>query len=82
MQALICVICGRYIFGSLIRPGRFRHESDVDVAVRGLNKFKHFVFVGDLSMLLERSVDVIGLEECPFTASIVSKGLKWRKKEL
>jgi len=71
-----------YIFGSLIKPARFHPESDVDVAVRGLSKFDHFAFVGDLSMLIERPVDVVLLEECPFAEAIVSKGLKWQKKEI
>ena len=71
-----------YVFGSLTRPGRFRPESDVDVAVSGLNKFALFAFVGDLSSLLGRSVDVVMLEECPIAEAIISKGVKWQKKEI
>ena len=70
-----------YVFGSLIKPGRFRLDSDVDVAVRGLNKFDHFALVGGLSMLIERPVDVVMLEECPFAETIVLKGMKWQRKE-
>lgn len=70
-----------YVFGSLTRPGRFRAESDVDIAVRGLDKFALFAFVGDLSSLLGRDVDVVVLEECPFAETIVSKGFKWQKRE-
>ena len=71
-----------YVFGSLTRPGRFRPESDVDIAVSGLNKFTLFAFVGDLSSLLGRSVDVVMLEECSFADTIASKGMKWQKKEI
>jgi predicted nucleotidyltransferase len=70
-----------YIFGSITSPGRFHPRSDVDIAVRGLNKFDHFAFIGDISLLIGRSVDVVRLEDCRITESITSKGLKWQGKE-
>ena len=70
-----------YLFGSLTRPGRFHPDSDVDIAIRGLNKFEHFAFVGDLSMLLQRPVDVLRLEDSPLAESIVSKGRICRRKD-
>jgi len=54
----------------------------VDIAVSGLNKFALFAFVGDLSSLLGRSVDVVMLKECSFADTIASKGMKWQKKEI
>jgi len=70
-----------YIFGSLIRAGAFSSKSDVDIAVKGLNKFKHFSFVGDCSSLLGRAVDVIRFEDCHFSDSIMSGGIKWSSKK-
>lgn len=70
-----------YIFGSLLKEGGFGAKSDVDIAVKGLNKFKHFSFVGDISALLGREVDVIRLEDCHFGDSIISKGMKWISKQ-
>ena len=66
-----------YIFGSLLKVGGFGRKSDVDIAVKGLNKFKHFSFVGEISALLGREVDVIRLEDCHFSDSIISKGMKF-----
>jgi uncharacterized protein len=70
-----------YLFGSIVKPGRFHCHSDVDVSLLGLSKYDHYAFVGDLSMLIERPADVIRLEECPFAEAIVSEGVKWRRKE-
>jgi uncharacterized protein len=70
-----------YIFGSLIREGKFSSKSDVDIAIKGLNKFQHFSFVGDFSLLLGRDVDVIRLEDCHFSNSITSGGIKWSSKK-
>ena len=70
-----------YIFGSLIEKDRFRLNSDVDIAVKGLNKFLHFQFTAQLSTLLERDVDVVILEDnCIFKQEIINKGIKWKKK--
>ncbi len=70
-----------YIFGSLIKEGKFTGKSDVDIAVKGLSKFEHFSFVGDISVLLERDVDVIRLEDCHFSDSIISGGMRWTSKQ-
>ena len=70
-----------YIFGSLIQEGRFSKKSDVDIAVKGLSKFEHFSFVGDISSLLGRAVDVIRLEDCHFSNSIMARGIKWISKK-
>ena len=66
-----------YLFGSIIRTGRFTQSSDIDIAVRGLKKLDYFAFVGDISAILNRSVDVINLEDCHFSDSIVSGGVRW-----
>ena len=68
-----------YLFGSLTRPGRFWAESDVDIAVAGLGKFDHYALVGDISNLLDRTVDVVRIEECPFAAKITREGIPWKR---
>lgn len=70
-----------YVFGSLIKEGGFTPGSDVDIALGGLNKFDYYTFVGDISSLLNRTVDVINLEECPFVNSVISRGVKWTSKK-
>ena len=70
-----------YLFGSITRPHRFGPASDVDVALCGLNPLDHYAFVGDISALLNRNVDVVRLEECPFASTIVNKGVKWVRKQ-
>jgi predicted nucleotidyltransferase len=71
-----------YIFGSVTSTGRYRSASDVDIALSGLDKFDYFAFIGDISELLNKRVDVVRLEECRFSQSIISKGIKWTRKKI
>lgn len=70
-----------YLFGSLVQEGRFKPNSDVDIAVLGLNKFDYYTFIGEVSQILNRRVDVIRLEECHFSSSIVKKVIRWTHKK-
>jgi len=69
-----------YIFGSVAQKGKFRRNSDIDIAISGLNKVEHYAFTGEISELLDKPVDVVLLEECIFAQSIKEKGLKWNRK--
>jgi len=69
-----------YLFGSVAQKGKFRRNSDIDIAVSGLNSLEHYAFTGEISELLDKRVDVVLLEECRFTKSIKKKGLKWNRK--
>jgi predicted nucleotidyltransferase len=66
-----------YVFGSVLREGRFGPESDVDFAVLGLPKHDLYRLVGELSDALDRSVDVMVLEETRMAHSIRRKGVRW-----
>jgi predicted nucleotidyltransferase len=70
-----------YLFGSITKPERFSQRSDIDIAVKGLNKFQHYRFISDLSERLEREIDVVRLEDCPFAETIAKRGIKWKKPE-
>jgi uncharacterized protein len=70
-----------YLFGSVTKKSKFGAASDVDIAVGGLDKFKLYAFMGDISMLLMRDVDVVRLEECPFAAAIKKNGIPWIPKK-
>jgi predicted nucleotidyltransferase len=69
-----------YLFGSVAQKGKFRRNSDIDIAVRGLDKLEHYAFIGEISDLLNKRVDVILLEECHFADSIRERGIKWSRK--
>ena len=69
-----------YLFGSVAQKGKFRRNSDIDIAVSGLNSLEHYAFTGEISELLDKRVDVVLLEECRFAKSIKKKGLKWNRK--
>ena len=69
-----------YIFGSVVKKGRFQSHSDIDIAVRGLNRFEYYAFIGEISERLNKRVDVVLFEECHFIDSIITKGLKWNRK--
>ena len=55
-----------YLFGSLMQPGRFRSESDIDVAVLGPSVEAESAFWQALEQALQRNVDVR-----PYTGAIV-----------
>jgi predicted nucleotidyltransferase len=71
-----------YIFGSITSPGRYGSASDIDISVSGLDTLDYFAFIGDISELLNKRVDVVRLEECRFSQSIISKGIKWTRKKI
>ncbi|MFW5961057.1 MAG: nucleotidyltransferase family protein [Desulfohalobiaceae bacterium] len=63
-----------FLFGSLISPGRFRSDSDIDIAVSGLDKHAFLPFIAELSRELGREVDVVRLEESKVSDSIRRQG--------
>lgn len=64
-----------YLTGSVTRPGRFYDFSDVDIAVEGLEE-DYFAALAELEDLLERQVELIELESCPFGEVIREKGIR------
>jgi uncharacterized protein len=66
-----------FIFGSANRPGHFHDASDVDIAVEQIDPAQYFSAIGVLSAWLERDVDLIELEKCPFQHRIRETGLIW-----
>ena len=70
-----------YLFGSLTMEGRFRQNSDIDIAVLGLKKNDYYKFIGEISDRLNKRVDVVLLEECSFAHFIKKKGIKWNRKD-
>ncbi|WP_319478434.1 nucleotidyltransferase domain-containing protein [Marispirochaeta aestuarii] len=59
-----------YLFGS-IATGVYTEESDLDIAIIGLEKKKFFQVYGELLSCLKRSVDIVGLDyHTDFSAQI------------
>ena len=65
-----------YIFGSVIREGRFSGSSDVDVAVDTLGAY-YWTFAAELSEAIGRDVDVVELDSSPVAARIRKEGRPW-----
>ena len=68
-----------YLFGSVTKAGQFSERSDIDVGIKGLDKFLHYRFIADLSGLLKRKVDVVRLEDCSFSEAIKERGVQWKR---
>ena len=67
-----------WVFGSLLRPGRFAEESDVDLAVETLPAgLSEFALQGELENRLERRVDILILGETRLRHSIEREGERW-----
>jgi predicted nucleotidyltransferase len=64
-----------YLTGSLTRAGQFYDFSDVDIAVAGLEE-DYFAALAALEDLLDRQVELIELESCPFGGVIREKGIR------
>lgn len=63
-----------YLFGSLVY-GDFSDKSDIDLAVKGLEKRRYFKTLGQLMMALDHPVDLINLEKKDrFSALLIKKG--------
>ena len=67
------------LFGSVVRPGRFHADSDVDVAIPDLEPRAYFALMGYLEEGLEREIDLVVLDVCHFSASIRRTGLRWTR---
>ncbi len=66
-----------FIFGSASRPGHFHEDSDVDIAVESIASDRYFMAISFLSSWLERDVDLINLNHCPFQHRIRETGIAW-----
>ncbi|PSN18643.1 signal peptidase [filamentous cyanobacterium CCP5] len=75
--AVIYGVDRAYIFGSLVRPGRFGRRSDVDIAVEALEADQFFPAMAALSEAVGRDVDLVELGKCPFAERIRQAGKLW-----
>ncbi len=63
-----------YVFGS-VAAGKAHEGSDIDLAVTGLPPETFFATMARLADLLDRTVDLVDLDEVsPFTTYLRSKG--------
>ena len=66
-----------YVFGSIIKPGHFHANSDVDIAVEQIDPLRFFEAMSEFFNRLEREVDLIELDKCHFAAKIRREGVLW-----
>lgn len=67
-----------WVFGSLLRSGLFREDSDVDIAVERLPAGRSEAWLQyELALRLDRGVDVLNLHETGLRARIEREGEKW-----
>jgi predicted nucleotidyltransferase len=64
-----------YIVGSLLQSHRWYDLSDVDVAISGCSQH-FFSIMADLQMVADKDVDIIELDNCPFSNLLRKKGMK------
>ena len=67
-----------FVFGSLVRPGKFTDESDIDLALESeMPEMSIYQLISLLSEQMGRRVDVILLDECRFKDRILKEGELW-----
>jgi predicted nucleotidyltransferase len=54
-----------WLFGSLLRCGRFHANSDIDLAAGGLHPSQYFSILSRLNSSIDFDVDLIDLDACP-----------------
>lgn len=71
-----------YIFGSVVKTGKFRLDSDIDIAVFDLKNENFFRLMADLSSSLERDVDLYQMEKVDeyLKKRIEETGLLWTRE--
>ncbi len=70
-----------FVFGSLVKPGRFVPGiSDVDIALGGLRDEDFFPAAAFLSSELGIDVDLIQLEKHPLAQAIREEGVRWKRR--
>lgn len=65
------------LFGSVMRPGQFDADSDVDVAIPAVAPRAYFTLMGHLEDGLGRDVDLVTIDSCHFADAIRRTGLRW-----
>ena len=65
------------IFGSIVRPGHFEDDSDIDLAVPYLEPRAYFTLKSYLEQRMRREVDLLDIDTCHFAVSIRRDGLRW-----
>jgi predicted nucleotidyltransferase len=67
-----------WVFGSLLKPGRFSEHSDIDIAVLHLPAGRSEAWLqSELGLRLERRVDVLNLNETGLRSKIERVGERW-----
>lgn len=67
-----------WVFGSVLRPGRFREDSDLDIAIESLPPGMTEAWLQfQLALRTDRGVDVLNLNETGLRERIEREGEKW-----
>ena len=67
-----------WVYGSILKPGKFRIESDIDVAlVLPSADYSLYALQSLLTEATEHPVDICLLEETRLKEKIVSQGQRW-----
>lgn len=81
LRSCLCSISGLgavWVYGSLVKPGRFTRDSDVDVAIEQLPEGTSLYLLQSLlSEATGREVDVCLLHETRLRRQIETQGQRW-----
>ena len=67
-----------WVFGSVLKPGRFREHSDLDIAIESLPEGRSEAWLqSELELRLRRGVDVLNLNETGLRSKIQRTGERW-----
>lgn len=71
-----------YIFGSIVKPGRFRRDSDVDIAIFDLKDEYFFRLMAEISRRLGRNVEICQVETVDERLRrSIEEGVLWTRRD-
>ncbi len=70
-----------YLFGSILKPGKFIKDSDIDIGFIGLKDIDFFRAMSFISSELGVDVDIVQLEGHRLADKVKKEGLKWTQQD-
>lgn len=71
-----------FLFGSVTKAGRFRADSDIDIALPEVSAVDYFRIWEELERTVRRSIDLVLLHEVSFRKKIEREGILWKKRAI
>ncbi|MEW6482033.1 MAG: nucleotidyltransferase domain-containing protein [bacterium] len=70
-----------YLFGSIVKQGRFMKDSDIDIGFLGLKDYNFFKAMSFISSEVGVDVDIVQLEGHRLKNKVKKEGIRWIRED-